>query len=346
MTKSLPDKVEPQSWLTGEYVIYWGLIWSVISLILYLNFSVVDPQSTRPGWFIWSTAGLEEIGLLISGWLCWRNYRSNYIVGGRTVWLLFAIAMGAFFIGNLWFFLWEMLWGLEPAASAGNPFFVLFYLILIAGVRLAILDRDVQLARQQWVAVIGVVAVGLTMGCWLTTLSAKAVTPPPPMAITILQGRGYANERSIAPSGTLVASSAPKIPARVASQNPQKVAPTRPPDWVLGIDRAMHPLVNTFNLFYVLCDLVLLTFATILLLGFWGGQLGLPWQMTAQAVLCFYIADTWFAYANNRVQGYESGFIMEVFWIFGIVQFGIAAALEFDNSIRARRLARRRTAIK
>jgi hypothetical protein len=115
---------------------------------------------------------------------------------------------------------------------------------------------------------------------------------------------------------------------------------------VLAIDRSMQPLVDTFNLFYVLCDLVLLTFAVILLLGFWGGQLGLPWRTTAQAVLCFYIADTWFAYANNRVQGYESGFIMEVFWIFGIVQFGIAAALEFDNSIRARRLARRRTAIK
>ena len=108
----------------------------------------------------------------------------------------------------------------------------------------------------------------------------------------------------------------------------------------------MQPLVSTFNLFYVLCDLVLLTFAALLFLGFWGGQLGLPWRMTAQAVLCFYIADTWFAYANNQVQGYESGSMMEVFWIFGIVQFGVAAALEFDNSIRARRLARRRTAIK
>jgi hypothetical protein len=108
----------------------------------------------------------------------------------------------------------------------------------------------------------------------------------------------------------------------------------------------MQPLAASFNLFYVLCDLVLLTFAAILFLGFWDGRLGLPWRMTAQAVLCFYIADTWFAYAHNRVQGYESGFIMEVFWIFGIVQFGMAAALEFDNSIRARRLARRRTAIK
>ncbi|PSB50233.1 hypothetical protein [Chamaesiphon polymorphus] len=341
MAKSSPDKSDPNPWLTGEYVIYWGLIWSIISSIVYLNFSVVDSQSTRPWWFHLITITLEEIGLLVSGYLCWRNYRSKYIAGGRAVWLLFAIAILAFFVGNLWFYLWEVLWGLAPAASAGNVFYVLFYLILIAGMRLAILDRDVQLARQQWVAVIGVVSVGLTMGCWLTTLSAKAVTSPPPLEISL--------DRSIARSGQLVASSAPRIPNspnEMRTQSRQIDPAAQAPDWVLAIDRAMHPLVDTFNLFYVLCDLVLLTFAVILLLGFWGGQLGLPWRTTAQAVLCFYIADTWFAYANNRVQGYESGFIMEVFWIFGIVQFGIAAALEFDNSIRARRLARRRTAIK
>ncbi|AFY95541.1 hypothetical protein [Chamaesiphon minutus] len=378
MAKLSPDKSDANPWLTGEYVIYWGLIWSIVSLILYLNFSVVDPQSSLPWWFHLSTTALEEIGLLVSGYLCWRNYRSKYIAGGRAVWLLFAIAMLAFFVGNLWFYLWEVLWGLAPAASAGNIFYILFYLILIAGMRLAILDRDVQLARQQWVAVIGVMSIGLTMGCWLTTLSAKAVTAPPSLEISL--------ERSIVRSGTLVASRAPQIPdspqdrviparfpndgigsfqsgkptmekrqnsesrqklsQRVLTQSQQIDPSTQAPDWVLAIDRAMHPLVDTFNLFYVLCDLVLLTFAVILLLGFWGGQLGLPWRTTAQAVLCFYIADTWFAYANNRVQGYESGFIMEVFWIFGIVQFGIAAALEFDNSIRARRLARRRTAIK
>ena len=47
-----------------------------------------------------------------------------------------------------------------------------------SGMRLAILDRDVQLARQQWVVVAGVVAIGLMMGCWLTTLSARAVRAP------------------------------------------------------------------------------------------------------------------------------------------------------------------------
>ena len=327
------EKLELQTWLRGEYVTYGGVMWAIISTVLYLNFSVVDAQTTRPDWFILTTTGFEEIGLLVSGYLCWRNWQSPDIPSGRTVWLLLAIAMIAFFGGNLWFCVWELQWGLNPAASVGNLFFVLFYLMLIAGMRLAILDRDVRLIRQQWIIVVIVAAVGLTIGCWLTTLSAKALR--------------------ITTSSESIVQMAPNRPLKLAvtaptitvSQNNLK-APPSPPEWVLAIDRSMEPLIVSFNLFYVLCDLVLLIFATILFLGFWGGQLGLPWRMTAQAVLCFYIADTWFAYANDRVQGYESGSIMEVFWIFGIVQFGIAAALEFDNSIRARRLARRRTAIK
>ena len=289
MTKLTTDKLTRQTWFTSESVIYWGIIWATVSIALYLNFSVVDPNTDRPIWFILVTTGLEEIGLIISGCLCLRNYWSEYISGSRVVWLLFAIAMFAFFVGNLWFCLWELVWKLDPVA-----------------------------------------AVGSIVGCWLTTLSATAAVQP----ISIVRMAAASS------SSTLAVITAPRIPTQTTS-----TALERPPEWVLAIDRSMQPLVTTFNLFYVLCDLVLLTFAAILLLGFWGGQLGLPWRMMAQAVLCFYLADTWFAYANHRVQGYESGSIMEVFWIFGIVQFGIAAALEFDNSIRARRLARRRTAI-
>ncbi|WP_310488105.1 hypothetical protein [Chamaesiphon sp. VAR_69_metabat_338] len=337
MTKSSLAKSDRQTQITGEYVIYWGIIWAAISLAIYLNFSVVEANAARSPWFIMATIGLEEIGLLVSGWLCLRNYRYESIVSGRAVWLLFALAMFTFFIGNLWFSAWELLWGLDPAASIGNVFFVLFYAIAIAAMRLAILDRDVQLVPQQWAIVGGVVALGLMMGCWLTTLSARAVPAPLVGSIAIVRADGSTQ--------AIVKTSLP--PIDVPAANPRQIANSpQPPAWVLAIDRSMQPLVDSFNLFYVLCDLVLLTFAAILFLGFWGGRLGLPWRMVAQAVLCFYIADTWFAYAHNRVQGYESGFIMEVFWIFGIVQFGIAAALEFDNSIRARRLARRRTAIK
>jgi hypothetical protein len=338
MNKSSPDKLDRHNYFSSEYITYWGSIWATFSLLIYLNFSVADPSVARAEWFIASTTGLEEIGLLVSGCLCLRNWKNPDISSGRAVWLLFAIGMLAFFLGNLWFCLWELVWQLDPAASAGNIFFVLFYLIIIAGMRLAILDRDVRLVPQQWVVVTGVAALGLTMGCWLTTLSARAQILPA-TAIPIVSAQDGSSHSKIAPM------SAPKISANTILSRNTVIASQRPPDWVLAIDRSMQPLVSTFNLFYVLCDLILLTFAAILFLGFWGGKLGLPWRMTAQAVFCFYIADTWFAYANNQVQGYESGFIMEVFWIFGIVQFGIAAALEFDNSIRARRLARRRTAI-
>jgi hypothetical protein len=335
MTKSTTAGLDKQPWIKGEYVTYWGIIWSVLALILYLNFSIVDPGTKHPTWFIVTTMGFEEIGLAIAGLLCWRNWRSDYIPSGRGVWLLFAIAMFAFFIGNICFSSWELVWGLDPAASAGNPFFGLFYLMLIGGVRLAMLDREFELARKQWVVVASIATIGLIVGCWLTTISATAA---PTSAIPQVSRQ----PNPILQTGTTLSNSEP------SPQSPS-LPPTpaiERPSWVVEIDRWMQPLVSTFNLFYVLCDTILLIFAAMLFLGFWGGHLGLPWRTTAQAVLCFYVADTWFAYANNRVQGYQSGSIMEVFWVFGIVQFGIAAALEFDNSIRARRLARRRTAIK
>ncbi len=337
MTQSAPTDLDRQAWIKAEYVTYGGIIWSAIALILYLNFGIADGESKHPTWFIVTTMGFEEIGLVVAGLLCWRNWRSDYIPSGRGVWLLFAIAMFAFFIGNLCFSLWELRWGLDPAASAGNPFFVLFYLMLIGGVRLAILDREVRLERQQWVAVAGIATLGLIIGCWLTTISAKAELPTSGIPLVITQAE---SPRQPGTSSGSRSSSSPNTPLLAAAKTLNQQ-----PSWVLAIDRWMQPLVSTFNLFYVLCDTILLIFAAILFLGFWGGHMGLPWRMTAQAVLCFYIADTWFAYANDRVQGYQSGSIMEVFWVFGIVQFGIAAALEFDNSIRARRLARRRTAI-
>ena len=336
MSKSTVPELDNPLWLRGEYITYWGIIWSVLALILHLNFGIIDPGSKQPAWFILTSIGFEEIGLMVAGMLCWRNWRSNYIPSGRGVWLLFAIAMFAFFVGNLCFCAWELVWGLDPAASAGNLFFGLFYLMLIGGVRLVMLDRDIELATPQWVAVVGIATIGLTIGCWVTTISAKAELPTSVTPQVSLSTDSKLQARQIL------------ITSRPLSQAP--ALPTtnlmEPPSWVSAIDLWMQPLVNTFNLFYVLCDTILLIFAAMLFLGFWGGHLGLPWRTTAQAVLCFYIADTWFAYANNRVQGYQSGSIMEVFWVFGIVQFGIAAALEFDNSIRARRLARRRTAIK
>jgi hypothetical protein len=344
MTKFLQHDPNEPIWLKGEYVTYWGITWSVISLILYLNFTVIAPEYAHAPWFIMTITGFKTIGSLISGCLCLRNWWSECISNSKTVWLLLAIALFAFLIGSFWFCLWEVWWKLDPSASAGDPFFVIFYLVSIAGIRLLIIGRDIQLGRQQWLAVLGIAALGSIVSTSLTTFSARAELPlrvdriNPIVSVKV----AFTAESEISRYRSTIAQiSAPTIPSQVTLK-PKNIQPT----WVLKIDGLMQPLIGTFNVFYIISDLVLLIFGAIVYFGFQHSPIGLPWRLTAQAVLCFYIADTWFVYANNRVQGYQSGFIMEVFWIFGIVQFGIAAALEFDRSIRARRLARRRTAIK
>jgi hypothetical protein len=73
-------------------------------------------------------------------------------------------------------------------------------------------------------------------------------------------------------------------------------------------------------------------------IAFWGGRLSNAWQVNAQAITCFYIADMWLAYASNHIEGYQSGFMLEVFWIFGTLLFGIAAAIEFEYMLAQQKL--------
>jgi hypothetical protein len=80
----------------------------------------------------------------------------------------------------------------------------------------------------------------------------------------------------------------------------------------------------------------------LLLLAFWGGRFAQSWRMIAAAAFSFYIADMWFTYATDHITDYQSGFLLEVFWVFSGVLFAIGAALEYDNSIRYRRAGRKR----
>ncbi|TAE60265.1 MAG: hypothetical protein EAZ76_09015 [Nostocales cyanobacterium] len=89
--------------------------------------------------------------------------------------------------------------------------------------------------------------------------------------------------------------------------------------------------------FYIISDVLLLIIATIMLLAFWGGKVSLSWRMIAAAALCLYIADMWFKYATNSIPNYESGDILEVFWIFSGVLFGMGAALEYEASMSLKR---------
>ncbi|MDB9374396.1 hypothetical protein [Nodularia sphaerocarpa] len=101
-----------------------------------------------------------------------------------------------------------------------------------------------------------------------------------------------------------------------------------------------EPLVAILNWFYVVSDVVLLIIATTLLLAFWGGRIAQSWRMIAAAAFSLYIADMWFKYAQGP--NYQSGEILEVFWVFSGVLFGMGAVLEHEASLSRTRRERGR----
>ncbi|MEA5516603.1 hypothetical protein [Nodularia sp. UHCC 0506] len=101
-----------------------------------------------------------------------------------------------------------------------------------------------------------------------------------------------------------------------------------------------EPLVAFLTRFYVVSDVILLIIATTLLLAFWGGRVSQSWRMIAAAAFSLYIADMWFNYAQGP--NYQSGEILEVFWVFSGVLFGMGAVLEHDASLSRTRRERGR----
>ncbi|MBW4613254.1 MAG: hypothetical protein KME21_08215 [Desmonostoc vinosum HA7617-LM4] len=115
--------------------------------------------------------------------------------------------------------------------------------------------------------------------------------------------------------------------------------------WWISMQQATSTelLVASLNWFYVVCDVLLLIIATTLLLAFWGGRVSQSWRMIAAAAFSLYIADMWFKFAQGP--NYQSGEILEVFWVFSGVLFGMGAVLEYDASLRrSRRTSSRKRA--
>ncbi|RCJ18577.1 hypothetical protein A6770_32935 [Nostoc minutum NIES-26] len=112
--------------------------------------------------------------------------------------------------------------------------------------------------------------------------------------------------------------------------------------WWISMQQATSTelLVTILNWFYVVSDVVLLIIATTLLLAFWGGRVAQSWRMIAAAAFSLYIADMWFKYAQGP--NYQSGEILEVFWVFSGVLFGMGAVLEHDASLSRTRRERGR----
>jgi hypothetical protein len=325
--------------MIGQIVIYGGIAWAVLSLLFFLLFGITAPGEKRDFGYSIGTYFCEQVPFIAASLLCFRNFRSPQIASGRNVWLGIGLGMLSFFIGNFLFGLWELYWGLEPDVSPGDFFYLIFYLFVGWGMILAVLPRRLNLEVRQWLVVGGIAAVGIALALWLSfPTSDKQQEDVQAPASTTAQVSPAASSKTSAAVN--------RAPAIVKpspnSQQPEPVEKKLIPEWVSSMEELLKPLREPVKTFYIVGDIFLLIIATTLLLAFWGGRFAQSWRMIAAAAFSFYIADMWFKYATDHIADYQSGFLLEVFWVFSGVLFAIGAALEYDTSSRSRRGARKR----
>lgn len=318
-----------------------GIVWAVLSLLFFLLFSVPAKGEDLPFWYVIGTYVFELGAQLAAALLCLRNWRSPQIVSGRNVWLGIGLGVLSYLIGNLLFGCWEVVWGLDPDVSLGDVFYIAAYFLLAWGMILAVISRRLNLEIWQWAVLAAIAAGGIALAVWVATPANKLT----PAAINPAATEQVAT--SVAPTAK-----APKAPAIKPTAKPADKTPaitedeaeeeTAAPAWVQALDKQLEPFAYPVNLFYIIGDVFLLIIATALLLAFWGGRFSNSWRMIAAATFSLYIADMWFKYAETRIQGeYQSGSLLEVFFVFMGVLFGIGAVLEHDISTRTRRPGRK-----
>ncbi len=352
------SKTAPKS--AVQTIVFAEILWAVVALLFFLLFSVPDPGQTRSTWYSYGTSIFEIVAFFSAAILCFRNWRSPQIVSGRRVWIGIGLGMLCYSIGSLLFTFWETYLGRQADVSPGDFFYIPTYLFLGWGMLTAFVDRRLNLDFFQWMIVGAIAAVSIAFATWLTltpnTDKAAFFGIEPVMAQTV--PAKPTPKASIAPAKAvqpipvkaIPASSSPSPTPVVTPRNLNKIAPEAPkgletddaPEWVVSVETTLAPLKPFLDYFYVLADVFILIIATTLLLAFWGGRFSQSWRMIAAAAFSLYIADMWFKYATTRLDNYQSGGIVEIFWVFSGVLFGIGAALEYDLSRSRRATGRRR----
>lgn len=301
------------------------IAWGVATLLFFLLFTAPGEDGTQPGWFLLGINLLETGAFFLAALLCFRNWRSTQIVSGRIVWFWIGSGLLSYVFGNILFFLWGNLWGLDPAVSLGDFFYIFSYIFLAAGMFKAVLPRRLNLEFSQWLIVVGIGLGGILLTIFVNLAAAEAAVVP------------------AAPAQVYLAQAAPPIaPEVVPPAVPEPVAEaSSAPSWVLQLDSLLGPLEDGVGLLYLIGDIVLLIIAGTLLVAFWGGRYSQSWKLIAIAAFCLYIADMFFAYAVNTGT-YLEGSLWEVFWTFSAVFFGLGAVVENAVSVNSRRSTRRR----
>lgn len=306
----------------GKNLTYWAIGWTAIALFTFMLLGGGAAKADRPLWYRLFTGGLlQNVPLLVAGLLCLRNGLSRRMPSGSQVWLLMGIAMISYLIGNIFFAAWELAWGLNSTGSLGDPFFVIFYICVSWAMVTAIVTKRVRLNIYQWVTVAAITLYAATLVTWILKPAPTAVEAPAAVVST-------AQSSTAANTG---GDSAPSI------ATPAPAEEVKAPGWVMFFEELFEPYGQNLNSFYVWSDVFLIALAMIMILGFWNGRLSNAWQMNAQAIVCFYIADMWYAYAGNQIEDYQAGFMLEVFWTLGAIQFAMAANTEFEHMLARQR---------
>ena len=305
------------------------IAWGVVTLLFFLLLSSPGADGSQPGWFLVGINLLEIGAFFLASVLCFRNWRSTQIVSGRNVWFWIGLGLLFYTVGNILFFIWGTIWGLDPSVSLGDFFYIFSYIFLATGMFKAVLPRRLNLELPQWLIVIGIGLGGVLLAIFVNLAAAEAA--PVPGAATPIAYLAQAPAPVAAP---------PAAPA-VEAITEVVVETSSAPGWVSQFDQILTPLADVVGLLYLICDIVLLVIAGTLLVAFWGGRYSQSWKLIAIAAFCLYIADMFFAYAVNT-DTYIEGSLWEVFWTFSAVFFGLGAVIEHAVSVNSRRSTRRR----
>ena len=320
---------DPKSFSTQALVLT-GVGIGVSALLFYLLFSVSLPGESRPYWYGIGTLLFEQVGFLFATFLCLRNGLSNQIVSGRNVWMGIGLGMLCYFTGNLFFSWWELYWELDPAVSFGDLFYLSSYVFLCIGMFLAVRSRRLNLELWQWGVTAAIAAAGMAFAVWIAYPLELEMTAEPAVPEPVVEEVAIAT-----PDPALEAVGEPPAEQPAAIESPEVPLERQAPDWVLQMEEELDAYSSWLTLAYVVLDVLLLVVATLLLLAFWGGRFSQSWRMIAAAAFSLYIADMWYKYAEKNIPNYESGDLLEVFWVFTGVFFAIGAVLEYDVSTKS-----------
>jgi hypothetical protein len=323
-----------------------GIVWAVMALLFFLLFSVpLSEDKGLPLWYRIGTYVFECGAYLGASLVCFRNWKSPHMVSGRNVWLGIGLGMLFYFIAGVLFGIWELYFEVSPDVTPADAFYLGSYVVLIGGMVIAVSSKRLNLEIWQWGLLAGIAAFGIVVAIWVAAPDSwrtqLGMAVPAQEVVTGAAPTTKGKEKAPAIENSAESKAKGATAAKPAPS--EETESSKAPAWVMALDEQLSPYAYAINLFYIVGDVFLLIIATALLLAFWGGRFSQSWRMIAAATFSLYIADMYFKWRDTQAEGsYQSGSLLEVFFVFSAILFGIGAILEHDISTRSRQSRRTR----